>query len=122
MALEESTGRVADVPGEPVDRHHGRHHGSSSSSLKAAPGSEDPALLLAAGPSFVAFSFSRGAATSVLRAPRHEWNASSGGRCTRETATTLEWNGQRGSSTGLGPGVGPTIAGPFAGLDLTSGL
>lgn len=41
---------MADVPGEPVDRHHGRHHGPTSSSLKAAPGSEDSALLFAAGP------------------------------------------------------------------------
>ncbi|KAG7189130.1 hypothetical protein KM043_008698 [Ampulex compressa] len=32
--------------------------------------------------------------TSASRLPKHEWNASSGGRCTRETTrTALEWNG-----------------------------
>lgn len=120
QASDAFAGRVADVPGEPVDRHHGRHHGPSS--LKAAPGSEDPALLFAAGPrrrglTFVAssLSLSRGAATSVLRAPRHEWNASFGGRCTRETTTGLEWNGPRGSSTGLTQEWGRLSPGPLQG-------
>lgn len=96
-----SQGGRLTFPDEPVDRHHG------PSSLKAAPGSE---VLLCfssrRGPgwaslSWPSLSFSRGTATSALRVPRHEWNASSGGRCTRETTTSLEWNGPRGFSTDL---------------------
>lgn len=69
------------------------------------------------GPGSVSFFLL--AATSASRVPKHEWNASFAGRCTRETTTGPEWNGPGGSAAG--PGVGPALAGPFTGHGVTSG-
>jgi len=110
-----SQGGRLTFPDEPVDRHHG------PSSLKAAPDSEAPLRFsswqVPDGASLLwpSLSFSRGAATSALRVPRHEWNASSGGRCTRETTTSLEWNGPRGFSTDLAQEWSRFSPGPLQG-------
>lgn len=123
LMLDALAGRVNGVPGGLVDRHHRPVVVAGRTAL----GSEGTPWVLLCGEeapkrpvSFRGF-LSLAAATSVLRVPKHEWNASSGGRCTRETTTDPEWNGP-GRLRRLAQEWAPRSSGPSQGLPIISGL